>query len=220
VNDLLNTLSHTPLPTILVVAGILFWILAVSGSVAGKISVEPAKQRTAAIVGTWFIALGMVLLYAPDRAHHDDEAAATAKPVQPPVAQATPNPAATLANTTSAPAPAPAPVPPPASTSIQSPAPAPPPPVAARPSPGVNCTGTGTPDEIRICGSSKLSELDRQLSELYRTVSQGLDKDQRARLAREESGWVKTRGECQSDEACIASAYRSRIEQLQSLAAR
>ncbi len=65
VNDLLSTLSHTPLPTILVVAGIAFWILAIAGSVAGKITVEPGKQKTAGLVGTAFIVLGLILFFAP-----------------------------------------------------------------------------------------------------------------------------------------------------------
>src|SRR5215470_16228873 len=64
-NDLLNTLSHTPLPTILVVAGIVFWILAIAGSVAGKITVEPGKQKTAGLVGSAFIILGLILFFAP-----------------------------------------------------------------------------------------------------------------------------------------------------------
>lgn len=37
-SDLLGALNHTPLPTILVVAGIAFWILAIAGSLAGKIT--------------------------------------------------------------------------------------------------------------------------------------------------------------------------------------
>jgi len=65
VNDLLNTLSHTPLPTILVVAGIAFWVLAIAGSLAGKITVEPGKQKIAGFVGTALIVLGLILFFAP-----------------------------------------------------------------------------------------------------------------------------------------------------------
>jgi hypothetical protein len=64
-NDLLSALSSTPLPTILVVAGILFWILAIAGSLAGKITVEKGKQKTAGLVGTALIALGLVLFFVP-----------------------------------------------------------------------------------------------------------------------------------------------------------
>ncbi len=64
-NELLGTLGSTPLPTILVVAGIMFWILAIAGSVAGKITLEPGKQRTAGLAGTAFIVLGLILFFAP-----------------------------------------------------------------------------------------------------------------------------------------------------------
>jgi uncharacterized protein YecT (DUF1311 family) len=65
VTDFLNTLSHTPLPTILVVAGIAFWVLAIAGSLAGKITVEPGKQKTAGFVGTALIVVGLILFFAP-----------------------------------------------------------------------------------------------------------------------------------------------------------
>src|SRR6266581_1140101 len=70
-NDFLSALSHTPLPTILVVAGIAFWILAIAGSVAGKITVEPGKQKTAGLVGTAFIVLGLILFFAPGPTNQD-----------------------------------------------------------------------------------------------------------------------------------------------------
>lgn len=63
--DSLVALSRTPLPTILVVAGILFWILAVAGSVAGRIRVDRGKQRTAGALGTAFTALGLILFLVP-----------------------------------------------------------------------------------------------------------------------------------------------------------
>jgi hypothetical protein len=63
VSDALSALSVTPLPIILVVAGILFWILAIAGSLAGKITVQRSKQRTASLVGTVFIALGLMLSF-------------------------------------------------------------------------------------------------------------------------------------------------------------
>jgi uncharacterized protein YecT (DUF1311 family) len=195
VNDLLSALSNTPLPTILVVAGIMFWILAIAGSLAGKITVEPAKQKTAGLVGTALIVLGLVLFFASGPANQSGEKA-TAKTTQT-KGSPTPVPTPTPAQTTEPP-----PVVKPDQTS-------------ARPSPGVNCTGTGTPDEIKICGSAKLSELDWQLYGVYQALSKRLDKDHRAKLANEESSWVRQRGECQGDERCITSAYKSRIDQLQ-----
>ncbi len=174
-NDLLNALSQTPLPTILVLAGIGFWILAIAGSVAGKITVEPAKQKTAGLVGTAFIVLGLILFFAPGPVHEGDGA---------------------LQKKTEA-----------GSSSDGN---------RKRPSPGVNCTGSGTPDETKICGSATLAELDWQLYDAYQASSARLDQNEQAKLAREEAAWVKQRGECQSDQDCIAEAYRSRIDQLRS----
>lgn len=84
----------------------------------------------------------------------------------------------------------------------------------ARPSPGVNCTATGAPDELEICGTTNLCDLDWQLYSVYQVVKTSLDKDQQSKLAKDESAWVKKRGECRSDANCIALAYRSRIDQL------
>jgi hypothetical protein len=64
-DDLFGAIKDTPLPTVLVVAGIVFWILAVAGSIAGKIRVRPGRQRAAGIIGTVLIVLGLVLYVAP-----------------------------------------------------------------------------------------------------------------------------------------------------------
>jgi hypothetical protein len=193
---LLSALSNTPLPTILVVAGILFWILAIAGSLAGKVTVEPAKQKTAGLVGSALIVSGLVLFFAGPINPAGEKATAKTTPANAPAP----------AQTTAAPAP---------EKKAELPSPVKSDQASARPGPGVNCTGTGTPDEIRICASSKLSELDWQLYGVYQAASKRLDKDHRARLVSEESAWVRQRGECQSDDRCILTAYKSRIDQLQ-----
>jgi uncharacterized protein YecT (DUF1311 family) len=181
VNDLLNTLSHTPLPTILVVAGIGFWVLAIAGSVAGKITVEPGKQKTAGVLGTAFLILGLILFFAPgriDQGGSETTTKTTEKSDSPPV------------------------------NSDQN---------RSRPSPGVNCTGTGTPDEVEICKSATLIDLDWQLYGVYQALLKRLDQNRQTKLAQEESAWVKQRGECQRDVSCLTAAYKSRIVQLQSM---
>jgi len=200
VSDLLNALSHTPLPTILVLAGILFWVLAVAGSLAGKIEIEKSKQLTAAIVGTAFISLGLILFFFAPKATEPmpPPAPALSSVTAPSPAATSPSPAAT------APPPA-ATAPPPVSSSGQT---------HARPSPGVNCTGTGTPDEIKICGSATLIELDWQLHDIYQALFKRSDQHQQEQLKREENVWVQQRGRCQSDESCLIATYRSRIIQL------
>ena len=84
----------------------------------------------------------------------------------------------------------------------------------ARPSPGVNCSATGTPDEVEICGNTDLCNLDWQLYSFYQVSKARLNKTQQSTLAKDESAWVKKRGECGSDARCIATAYKSRIDQL------
>lgn len=180
-NDLLSTLSHTPLPTILVVAGIAFWVLAIAGSLAGKITVEPGKKKTAGLVGTAFIVLGLIIFFAPSPQGGSEtttKTTETTKSDSPPTNSAQRN---------------------------------------GRPSPGVNCTGTGTPDEVTICGNATLINLDWQLYGVYQSLLKRLDQNQQAKLAREEGSWVKQRGECQKDVSCLAAAYKSRIDQLQSV---
>lgn len=191
-NDLLHTLSQTPLPTILVVAGIMFWVLAIAGSVAGKINVEPGKQWTAGLVGTAFIALGLlILVLGPGPANQSDQTA-----------------------TTKAQTPEPRPTKSVGSASVDKTTP---PATTTRPSPGVNCTGTGTPDEVAICRNAELTDLDWKLYGVYQSLMKQLDKTRQAKLASEESAWVRQRGECKSDESCITTAYQSRIDQLQSM---
>lgn len=82
-----------------------------------------------------------------------------------------------------------------------------------RPSPGVNCTATGTPDEVQICANTELCDLDWQLYSFYQVKKASLDKGQQDKLSKDESAWVRKRGDCR-DTPCIASAYRSRIDQL------
>ena len=204
-NDLLGTLSHTPLPTILVVAGIVFWILAVAGSLAGKITVEPGKQKAAGLVGTAFILLGLILFFVPGPV--DQTAQTSGSP--------TPTSAQTKGSLTRTEATEHSPVQTPGSLhEINTVLPIRPDQASARPGPGVNCKGT--PDEVEICASPTLSALDLQLYGVYQALMKQSDKNQQIKLAHEESAWVKQRGECQSDELCLTAKYKLRIEQLQS----
>jgi uncharacterized protein YecT (DUF1311 family) len=182
VNDFLNTLSHTPLPTILVVAGIVFWVLAIAGSLAGKITVEPGKQKAAGVVGSAFIILGLILFFAPGPTNQD-ASETTSKTAE-----------ATKSDS------------PPTSSNQNN----------GRPSPGVNCAGTGTPDEAVICSDATLIDLDWRLYGVYQALMRRSDQNQQTKLAREETSWVKQRGECQRDVSCLTAAYKSRISQLQS----
>jgi hypothetical protein len=63
--EILSALRDTPIPTILVVSGILFLLLSVADQFAGKISVNPARQKLAAIIGSALIMLGVSLYILP-----------------------------------------------------------------------------------------------------------------------------------------------------------
>jgi len=63
--------------------------------------------------------------------------------------------------------------------------------------------------EYRICSDEKLSELDRQLAEVY---SDALLVDNDAKQAQRQ--WLKGRNLCQDNE-CIKKAYEERTDQLQ-----
>lgn len=61
----LAALKDTPIPTILVVAGIAFLLLSVAGHLAGKIVVSPERQRWAALIGGVLTVLGISLYIIP-----------------------------------------------------------------------------------------------------------------------------------------------------------
>jgi hypothetical protein len=58
-------LKDTPIPTILVIAGIVFLLLAIAGQLAGRIAVAPERQRWAAIIGGLLLVIGVVLHVLP-----------------------------------------------------------------------------------------------------------------------------------------------------------
>jgi hypothetical protein len=63
--SIITALKDTPIPTIMVVAGIVFLLLAVAGQLAGRIVVAPERQRWAAIIGGGLLVIGLALHIAP-----------------------------------------------------------------------------------------------------------------------------------------------------------
>jgi hypothetical protein len=200
--DFLNTISNTPLANILVLAGIVFLLLSTAGSLAGKIVVEPAKQKFAGIIGGVLLGLGIVLLfYAPGPTTKPPPAPS---PAQPTPAAPPPTPAPNLNPPAPAPAPNPNPSPPTPAPNLNPP--------NAGPGPGVVCTAT--PTERTICDSVKLSALDRELFAIYWALFNRSDKTQKDKLHTEETVWVAQRNRCQRDESCLEATYKSRLDQL------
>jgi hypothetical protein len=63
--SLLGALKETPIPTIMVVAGIAFLLLAIARQLAGRIVVAPERQRWAAFIGGGLLAIGLALHIVP-----------------------------------------------------------------------------------------------------------------------------------------------------------
>ena len=57
----INALKDTPIPTILVVAGIVFLLLAIAGQLAGRIIVSSERQPWAAVIGGVLLVIGVTL---------------------------------------------------------------------------------------------------------------------------------------------------------------
>jgi hypothetical protein len=65
--EVITALKDTPIPTILVVAGIVFLLLAIAGQLAGRIVVAPERQRWVAVIGGGLLAIGVALYVIPQR---------------------------------------------------------------------------------------------------------------------------------------------------------
>ena len=64
-DSVLAALKDTPIPTILVIAGIVFLLLAIAGQLAGRIAVAPERQRWAAVIGGLLLVIGVTLHVLP-----------------------------------------------------------------------------------------------------------------------------------------------------------
>jgi len=63
--SILGALKETPIPTILVVAGIVFLLLSIAGQLAGRITVPAEQRRQATVIGAGLLAIGLALHIVP-----------------------------------------------------------------------------------------------------------------------------------------------------------
>jgi uncharacterized protein len=85
--------------------------------------------------------------------------------------------------------------------------------------PSFNCATNRAPDEVTICGSVALSQMDRQLSDLYFTLRDGLAVSQQLALRDSQRGWLRLRAACGFDANCISRLYQQRIPQFRAILA-
>ncbi len=77
-----------------------------------------------------------------------------------------------------------------------------------------NCRYASRPDEVLICQSSELSQLDSRMSGMYFRLRNQLGGNARYRLEADQKNWLAGRMSCGRDYGCIASSYHRRISQL------
>jgi hypothetical protein len=99
--SVLAALKDTPIPTILVIAGIVFLLLAIAGQLAGRIVVAPERQRWAGVIGSVLLAAGIVLYVVPQGrpASPKTEGVPTSRPSPPPATQQPSRPSAGSSST-------------------------------------------------------------------------------------------------------------------------
>ncbi|MBW4462736.1 MAG: hypothetical protein KME47_21235 [Nodosilinea sp. WJT8-NPBG4] len=59
--EIIDALKNTPIPTILIFAGLFFILLAFVSKVGGVIEVQPAQQKWSAPVGIALLVCGLIL---------------------------------------------------------------------------------------------------------------------------------------------------------------
>lgn len=129
-----------------------------------------------------------------------------------------------------APGATPAPNPPPAVIPTYPPAPQPaakpeppapaveaPPPTRVIVRPSFNCRHAKTGTEKMICASPRLAAQDRQMASLWYDLMAGADPAIRGHLRRSRDAFLARREQCRS-EACVSSAYASRMAELRTIA--
>ncbi len=78
--EIVKTIQGTPIPNLLIISGIVFILLSITGGISGKINITPQKQKAASLFGTVFLIIGLMLIFIPVNGGIDHP-----KPPSPPV---------------------------------------------------------------------------------------------------------------------------------------
>lgn len=71
--ELLSELSSTQVPNVLVIAGIVFLLLALAGKIGANLSVPPEKQKSSAVIGALLLISGVAIFIAPEGSPNDPD---------------------------------------------------------------------------------------------------------------------------------------------------
>jgi uncharacterized protein len=79
---------------------------------------------------------------------------------------------------------------------------------------GINCATDRKPDEIAVCSSSLLLQLDRQLNGTFASLRERLDGNNQIIFRDSQREWMQQRAACGGDTNCIYRRYQEGIQQL------
>lgn len=85
---------------------------------------------------------------------------------------------------------------------------------AAAAGPSFSCAGDLSPTEETICANDSLAALDRTLAVAYKNMLASFPAGEKSTLIDVQNAWIAKRDACDTNEACIRSAYAARIAQL------
>jgi uncharacterized protein len=77
-----------------------------------------------------------------------------------------------------------------------------------------DCRKASRADEIAICDSRELSQLDVRMATLYDTILKLVAMGTRGALRDQQQAWLRSRSDCADDRPCIAALYEARIRAL------
>lgn len=80
--------------------------------------------------------------------------------------------------------------------------------------PSYNCKGRLTPNERLICSRDDLSELDREVSDVFHELTAILNRAAANLVRKDQSKWLKQRQKCRRNVACTRNLYLLRIDEL------
>jgi uncharacterized protein len=78
-----------------------------------------------------------------------------------------------------------------------------------------DCRKASSPDEFAVCDSRELSQLDVKMATLYDTIIRLVGMGVRGDMQDQQRAWLRVRGGCGADRACIRSLYDARIRTLE-----
>jgi uncharacterized protein len=79
-----------------------------------------------------------------------------------------------------------------------------------------DCAKARAADERAVCASRALSEMDVEMAMRYQTLAGLVAMGTRGDMGDAQREFLKARGQCRADNACLTALYRARIATLKS----